>query len=316
MRESKFLIFTRYNNNNNNNVIGRAYTLFFWYIGNVCDLEKVIQLQESCVNNTREFLTREWEKKFDSLAVLKLFLSSFLPRFSIVEESRYPWSGGALSSAILLLFFTLALTRAHVFLTLANRIRAKIRERVRKRRVSDVYIIPDDSLHDDIIRASMERIIENRSNNYPIEEQRELEEERHTEDSIIDSNKNFFSKSLILIPRKRDFPLHILYSFTVSQEEEEKEEEEERRKRNRNRHFTEMRRCTNKAEIRGACYLFSQGGVRRGSFYIIAETRFQVWLPLESADFGRFDLVFLGCKRNDRAERERERETADFHTTT
>lgn len=168
MRESKFLIFTRYNNNNNNNVIGRAYTLFFWYIGSVCDLEKVIQLQESCVNNTREFLTREWEKKFDSLAVLKLFLSSFLPRFSIVEESRYPWSGGALSSAILLLFFTLALTRAHVFLTLANRIRAKIRERVRKRRVSDVYIIPDDSLHDDIIRASMERIIENRSNNYPI----------------------------------------------------------------------------------------------------------------------------------------------------
>lgn len=166
MRESKFLIFTRYNNNNN--VIGRAYTLFFWCIGSVCDLEKVIQLQESCVNNTREFLTREWEKKFDSLAVLKLFLSSFLPRFSIVEESRYPWSGGALSSAILLLFFTLALTRAHVFLTLANRIRAKIRERVRKRRVSDVYIIPDDSLHDDIIRASMERIIENRSNNYPI----------------------------------------------------------------------------------------------------------------------------------------------------
>lgn len=73
-----------------------------------------------------------------------------------------------MSSAILLLFFTLALTRAHVFLTLANRIRAKIRERVRKRRVSDVYIIPDDSLHDDIIRASMERIIENRSNNYPI----------------------------------------------------------------------------------------------------------------------------------------------------
>lgn len=97
-----------------------------------------------------------------------------------------------MSSAILLLFFTLALTRAHVFLTLANRIRPKIRERVRERRVSDVYIIPDDSLHDDIIRASMERIIENRSNNYPIEEQRELEEERRTEDSIIDSNKNFF----------------------------------------------------------------------------------------------------------------------------
>lgn len=189
MRESKFLIFTRYNNNNNNNVIGRAYTLFFWCIGSVCDLEKVIQLQESCVNNTREGMREKIRFPF---AVLKLFLSSFLPRFSIVEESRYPWSGGALSSAILLLFFTLALTRAHVFLTLANRIRAKIRERVRKRRVSDVYIIPDDSLHDDIIRASMERIIENRSNNYPIEEQRELEEERHTEDSIIDSNKNFF----------------------------------------------------------------------------------------------------------------------------
>lgn len=179
-----------------------------------------------------------------------------------------------MSSAILLLFFTLALTRAHVFLTLANRIRAKIRERVRKRRVSDVYIIPDDSLHDDIIRASMERIIENRSNNYPIEEQRELEEERHTEDSIIDSNKNFFFRNLLFLFHANGI-FHCTYC-TVSQEEEEKEEEEERRKRNRNRHFTEMRRCTNKAEIRGACYLFSQGGVRRGSFYIIAETRFQV----------------------------------------
>lgn len=226
MRESKFLIFTRYDNNNN--VIGRAYTLFFWCIGSVRDLEKVIQLQESCVNNTREFLTREWEKKFDSLAVLKLFLSSFLPRFSIVEESRYPWSGGALSSAILLLFFTLALTRAHVFLTLANRIRAKIRERVRKRRVSDVYIIPDDSLHDDIIRASMERIIENRSNNYPIEEQRELEEERRTEDSIIDSNKNFFFRNLLFLFHANGI-FHCTYC-TVSQFHKRKKRRKRKKK--------------------------------------------------------------------------------------
>lgn len=56
-----------------------------------------------------------------------------------------------------------------------------------------------------------------------------------------------------------------------------------------------------------------RGGAGRGSFYIIAETRFQVWLPLESADFGRFDLVFLGCKRNDRAERERERNRGFSH---
>lgn len=182
-----------------------------------------------------------------------------------------------MSSAILLLFFTLALTRAHVFLTLANRIRAKIRERVRKRRVSDVYIIPDDSLHDDIIRASMERIIENRSNNYPIEEQRELEEERHTEDSIIDSNKNFFFRNLLFLFHANGI-FHCTYC-TVSQFHKRKKRRKRKKKEEKGIEiddFTEMRRCTNKAEIRGACYLFSQGGVRRGSFYIIAETRFQV----------------------------------------
>lgn len=125
-----------------------------------------------------------------------------------------------MSSAILLLFFTLALTRAHVFLTLANRIRAKIRERVRKRRVSDVYIIPDDSLHDDIIRASMERIIENRSNNYPILRTKGIRgRASHGGFDHRFEQKFFFSKPLILILRKRDFPLHILYSFTRGRRE-------------------------------------------------------------------------------------------------
>lgn len=106
----------------------------------------------------------------------------------------------------------------------------------------------------------MERIIQHRSNNHSIEQ--ELEEK----DPIIlpiDSRKNFFSKKKFISDRHF---LSIYLPILVSQEEEE----EEKRGKNRNRHFSL------EAEIRGACYLTRERKRGGGSFYIIAETRFQV----------------------------------------